>query len=526
LNQLAKKRIAWLASHAPADILSGGLKGVEKESLRVLLDGRLAKSPHPAGLGSAMSNKYITTDFSEALLEFVTPAYSSTWETLKVLCEIHQFSYEKIADELLWVTSMPCLMSNDGEIPLAQYGSSNVGKMKTVYRNGLGYRYGRNMQAIAGVHFNYSFPLQFWSHYHESEESTLSADDFRSDAYMALVRNFHRMGWLVLYLFGASPALCKSFLGNIENDLKSYNNNTYYEPFGTSLRMSDLGYTSDTQAALNISLNSVDEYVDDLSCAICMPEPAYEKIGVKVDGIYRQLSANKLQIENEYYSPVRPKRVALSGERPTAALRRGGVEYIEIRSLDLNVFDPVGINQNAMRFMEAFLVYCLLEESPPFDEQSWRETSRNQNKTATEGRDPDFRLLRAGQKVPLRDWAREIIDGVRAVAEIIDRGEGGDTYVQAVDFQSTLVEDPDVTPSARVLEEMRLDQTGFYHFAMKCALGHKQYFADLEPLGKEQLAMYEQEVSASHVRQQEIEASDDLSFDEYLALYFSEQGCC
>jgi len=526
LNRTVNKRIAALASHAPADMLSGGLKGVEKESLRVLADGRLAESSHPAGLGSALTNRFITTDFSEALLEFVTPAYSSTWETLKVLCEIHQFSYERIGDELLWVTSMPCLMSNDAEIPLAQYGSSNVGKMKTVYRNGLGYRYGRNMQTIAGVHFNYSFPLEFWQYYHEAEKSTLSADDFRSDAYMGLVRNFHRLGWMVLYLFGASPALCKSFLGNIRNNLKSYNDSTYFEPFGTSLRMSDLGYTSDIQAALKISLNSVDEYVDDLGCAICMSEPAYEEFGVKVDGVYRQLSASKLQIENEYYSPVRPKRVALSGERPTAALRRGGIEYIEIRSLDLNVFDPVGINQNAMRFMEAFLIYCMLDESPPFDEQSWRETSRNQSMTATEGRDPDFRLLRAGKEVALRDLAREIFGGVRAIAEIIDLGEDSDAYVQAVDFQSTLVEEPDATPSARVLEAMRLDQSGFYHFAMKCALGHKEYFADLAPLGKEQLALYEKEAASSLVRQQKIEASDDMSFDDYLALYFSEQGCC
>lgn len=523
---MVKKRIEQLASNGQADILAGGLKGIEKESLRVFSDGQLADTPHPLALGSAMTNQFITTDFSEALLEFVTPAYASTWETLRVLCEIHQFTYARIDEELLWVTSMPCLMSEDADIPLAKYGSSNVGRMKTVYRNGLGYRYGRKMQTIAGVHFNYSLPAGFWPHFQESEKSNLSADDFRSEAYMALIRNFRRMGWLVLYLFGASPALCKSFLGNNQSDLKSFNENTYYEPFGTSLRMSDLGYSNNTQAKLNISLNSLNEYIDDLGCAICTPDPGYEKVGVKVDGKYRQLSANQLQIENEYYSPVRPKRVAQSGERPTAALRRDGVQYVEIRSLDLNVFDPVGVNQNAMRFTEAFLIYCLLHESPPMDEQSLRESSRNQSLTAKEGRDPSFRLIRAGKEVAIRDWAREIVEDVRSIAEVIDRGEGGDAYVQAVDAQSALIDDAEQTPSARVIEEMRRDGTGFYHFAMKCALGHKDYFSDLIEPNAERLQMYENEALESLERQRKIEASDEVGFDEYLQKYFSEQGCC
>jgi len=522
---MVKKRIERLAAQGSADILSGGLKGIEKESLRVLSDGRLADSPHPEALGSAMTNEFITTDFSEALLEFVTPAYASTWETLRVLCEIHQFSYERLGEELLWVTSMPCLMLKDTDIPLAQYGSSNVGRMKTVYRNGLGLRYGREMQTIAGVHFNYSLPASFWPQYQESEKSALSPDDFRSEAYMGLARNFRRTGWLVLYLFGASPALCKSFLGETESDLQSFNENTYYEPFATSLRMSDLGYSNKTQAKLDISLNSVNEYIDDLSSAICTLEPDYERIGVKVEGLYRQLNANQLQIENEYYSPVRPKRVARSGERPTAALRRGGVEYVEIRSMDLNVFDPVGVNQNAMRFTEAFLIYCLLHDSLPFDEPSRLEASRNHSLTAKKGRDPDFRLMRAGKEVALRDWAREIVEDVRAIAEVIDRGEGSDTYVQAVDAQSALIEQPEDTPSARILEEMRLDGTGFFHFAMKCALGHKEYFSDLIHLTEDRLRLYENEAVESLERQRQIEAADEVSFDEYLEQYFSEQGC-
>ncbi len=488
-------------------------------------DGHLSARPHPEALGSALTNDFITTDFSEALLEFVTPAYRNTWETLRVLCEIHQFVYERIGDEVLWTASMPCLITDSSEIPLAYYGESNVGRMKTIYRNGLGYRYGRKMQTIAGVHFNYSLPDAFWPHYQDLEKSSAQPDDFRSGAYLGLVRNFRRLDWLVLYLFGASPALCKSFFGVDTTIMPSLDKDTFYQPFGTSLRMSDLGYNNKRQAAIRISLNSIDEYINSLRYAICTPDPAFEQIGVVVDGERRQLNANQLQIENEYYSSIRPKRVAKTGERPTMALRRGGVEYVEVRALDLNVFDPVGINQNTMRFTEAFLIYCLLQESPPIDDAHWNEIMSNHSRTATLGREPEFGLMDEGRPRKLSDWGREIIEDVRAIAEIIDRGEERDDYVQAVDAQFELLENPDATPSARVLEELRQNRTGFFQFAMTNAQGHKEYFSEIEPLEGSRLRLYEDEARDSVERQKKIEASDTLSFEEYLANYYSQDGC-
>lgn len=521
-SDLFEGRINRLINLGSSDILQGGLKGVEKESLRVNREGYLSDLPHPEALGSALTNRFITTDFSEALLEFVTPASVNTWETLRTLCEIHQFSYERIGDELLWVASMPCRISQERNIPLARYGSSNVGRMKTIYRNGLGYRYGRTMQTIAGVHFNYSLPEGFWAQYRDQEHDTRGDNAFRSACYLRLARNFRRFGWLVLYLFGASPAMCKSFARGGELDMPTLDGETYYEPFGTSLRMSDLGYSNDTQSRINISLNDLNQYISDLSDAIRRPEPAYVKIGTKVGDEYRQLSVNQLQIENEFYSPIRPKRVARSGERPTAALRRGGIEYVEIRSLDINVFDPVGVNQNAMRFMEAFLIYCLLENSPHLDESGWKEVDRNHKQAAVRGRDPEFRLYRNGKQISLTDWAADILRGVRAVAEQIDRGADAQHYSQAVDAQENLLIDPDATPSARVLRELEEGGIGFFDFAMAAARNHKEYFAALEPLAANRLAEYEQEASTSIQRQQEIEASDTVSLDEYLANYFAD----
>ena len=520
MRQQFEKRLAMIAA-ASGDALHGGLKGVEKESLRISPDGFLSTKSHPSALGSALTNRYITTDFSEALLEFVTPAFSTTWEALQCVCDIHQFTYSHLAEEMLWSASMPCLIPEDDGIPLAYFGTSNVGRMKTIYRRGLGYRYGRQMQVIAGVHFNYSVPGDFWPLYQQVLGSDQDADEFRSEQYLQLIRNFRRMGWLVLYLFGASPALCKSFVAGTSAKLKSLNADTYFEPYGTSLRMSDLGYSNQNQSRINISLNSLDEYVDDLSKAIRTPEPSYEAIGVKVDGRYKQLNANLLQIENEFYSPVRPKRVARSGEQPTAALRREGIEYVEIRSLDINLFDPAGINQNTMRFVEAFLIYCLLEDSPKLDDAALGEIRQNHTGMAKRGRAPDFRLMRDGEAVTLQAWAGEILADVLAVAEVIDGRDESRSYADAVRLMQDLVDSPHETPSARVLTDLEDTQSSFFEYALELSKGHRQYFESIAPLEAARYLAFEKEAADSLRRQQEIEAGDDISLDDYLQQYFS-----
>jgi glutamate--cysteine ligase len=521
LTKTFNKRFdALIASGAP---LGGGQKGIEKEALRLDRDGYLSSKRHPPGLGSALSNHFITTDFSEALLEFVTPVYTNTWEALRFLCDVHQFAYECLDDELLWIASMPCRIPADADIPLAQYGDSNVGKMKTIYRRGLGHRYGRYMQTIAGIHFNYSLPESFWPHYHAALGDDRDEQSFRSEQYLGLIRNFRRFGWLVLYLFGASPAMCKSFGGGRDLGMLELSADTWYAPFGTSLRMSDLGYSNQNQSRINISLNNLDEYIRDLQHAINTPEPDYEKIGVKVDGRYRQLSANQLQIENEYYSSVRPKRVARSGERPTAALKRDGIEYVEIRSLDISIDDPAGINQNTMRFMEAFLIYCLLEESPFFDDEALEETKRNQSLTAREGRDPAFQLVRDNTGIGLREWANEILDKVLMIAAQIDSLDGSDCYAQAVRQMRGPVDDPAMTPSARLLDELRSGGGSFFDYAISIARGHSDYFASITPMSAARHEQFSQEAAESVTRQREIEAGDAISFDEYLANYYAAQ---
>src|ERR1700742_4568365 len=406
---------AWVNS-GPPQIPQGGRKGVDKDSRRARPDGALAITQHPLSLESALTNVHITTDYSEALIELVTPAFTASWELLQYLLDLHQFVYRHLDDELLWATSMPCAIERDEDIPIAQFGSSHVGRMKNIYRRGLGLRYGRMMQAISGVHFNYSFPLPFWEMYADIRESRERGTDFISASYFDLLRNYRRHGWIILYLFGFSPLVCKSFLKGRNSDLPDFTANTSYEPYATSLRMSDVGYRNRNQAGLSVSVNSLEEYIRDLSRAISTVHPPYEALGIKdAKGQYQQVNTNILQIENEYYSFIRPKRVARSGERPTKALRRAGVEYVEVRALDVSAFDPVGVNQNKVRFLEAFLALCLMKDSPPIGDADQAALDRNHVEVARRGRDPALTLWRDGRQAPMREWARELLDSMAGI---------------------------------------------------------------------------------------------------------------
>jgi len=522
LDRSYERRLARLVNGRSGSALQGGLKGVEKESLRVTPRGRIAQTPHPKALGSPLTNEHVTTDYSEALVELVTPPFVETWELTQYLCDLHQFVYRNVGEELLWATSMPCAIEGDASIPIAEYGSSNVGRMKTVYRRGLGLRYGRVMQAIAGVHFNYSFPEHFWPVLADLCESHDAGQDFRSDSYFALLRNYRRHGWIVLYLFGNSPALCPSFLGGRKVDwLQPLEPGTVYAPHATSLRMSDLGYRNKSQAGLSVSVNSLDHYVRDLTRAISTPHPDYEKLGVKVDGEYRQLNANLLQIENEYYSFIRPKRVAMSGERPTKALRRGGVQYVEMRSLDVSAFDPVGVNQNKLRFLEAFAAFCVLSTSAPIQSSEQSELDGNHGCVAREGRRPGLALRRDGCDVSLRDWALEIVDSMRGVCELLDEGDPERHYTTALDVQAAKVHDVSLTPSARSLLEMRTNEESFFNFALRMSALHKSYFLELYSPNESRQDEFAAEAEASLREQSRVEASDTLSFDDYLTRYFA-----
>ncbi len=523
MKSVIQHRISQLLDRDIRTLLKGRKVGLEKESLRVANDGRIAQTSHPKGLGSAMTHPSITTDYSEALLELVTPPFECFDETLKFLDDTHRFVYSQLDNEILWSTSMPCVVDGGASIPIAEYGSSNAAKMKTAYRRGLGHRYGRMMQAIAGVHYNHSFPQSFWNVYQDILGDKRDNQTFISESYMGMVRNLQRFGWLVPYLFGASPAICGSFLGALPNSLEKLFEHTYYRPYATSLRVGDIGYQNNKEGEAGISVNydNLQSYVQSLSHAISTSYPKYEKIGLCSNGEWQQLNSNILQIENEYYSSVRPKQILQGEEKPTLALTKRGIAYIELRSLDVNVYEPLGINHEQMLFLESLLLYSLLQPSEFYSENELAEIKYNINAVAECGRDPELRLRKSGKEVYLRDWAREIVEQMSQCCELLDEGSAEPVYCSALQQQRAKIEDSNLTPSARILAEMVENREDFFDFSLRLSKQHQQWFAD-RPLDADKQTEFETMASSSIRQQQEIEQADDIPFDQFLQNYFAQ----
>jgi len=514
--ELFSDRLEWLGSAGLEAALRAGLRGVEKETLRVDAHGRLAQTPHPPGCGSPLTHPQITTDYSEALLELVTPPLAGTWQTLQQLCDIHAFVYRHIGEESLWPMSMPCELAGDASIPIADYGASNRGMFRTIYRRGLGHRYGRAMQAIAGVHFNYSPPVDFWPIYQQAQRDAAPQHVFRSQAMMSLVRNYYRHAWLVIYLFGASPALSRSFLPDGNELLQPLDSKTWFAPFATSLRMSDLGYQNRSQARIRIGANSLEEYIRGLTEAVTSLEPKYEQIGVLVDGDYRQLNANRLQIENEYYSTIRPKPPA-SSERTTIGLREHGVEYVEVRTLDLSPADPVGLNQAQMRFLEVLLLYCLLCDSPPISAAEQREITARDLVTARDGRRPGVELPFDGGVQTVMTLAAGMSTPLLELAGLLDENDRG-PYESSVRAALAACKEPESTPSARVLAALQDAGVSFLEYGRDVAAANRRYFLEM-PLAPEQRAQQERRAATSLREAAELEAADNEPFADYLARF-------
>ena len=501
LTQLQQR----LRALAP-DLLQGMRRGIEKESLRARPDGALSLTPHPAALGSALTHPHITTDFSESQLELITGVHGPVASCLDELMQVHQFVLREIGDDLLWAGSMPCELPAEETIPIGSYGTSNVARAKSVYRMGLGHRYGRRMQTISGIHYNWSMP------------------GVSSDEYFALIRNFRRHSFLLLYLFGASPAACSSFVEGREHRLKPLGEGTHHLPYATSLRMGRLGYQSDAQATLAVSYNGLEGYGASLQDALTRPYAPYEVLGIlNPGGEYNQLATTLLQIENEFYGTIRPKRVIRPGERPLHALRERGVEYVEVRCMDLDPFEPLGIGAGTVAFLDMFLLHCLLADSPPDTPDEIAALGRNQHRSAERGREPGLKLDRGGREVTIAEWGGELLEAMAPIAAALDAARGGTAHADALAAATLALREPERLPSARVLESMRTAHDDSYRdFVIACSrrikLGmmKRAFPAELQ-------TRLERMAATSVEAQQRVEAADTLSFEAYRQHYLSMQ---
>lgn len=507
----------WLT----ADDLQGMLRGIEKESLRMQPNGYLAKTPHPKGLGSTLTHPHITTDYSESLLELITSPQKSIAETLEMLRELHQLVYDNLEhDELLWPLSMPCMLSTDDEdIPLGDYGTSNIGKLKTLYRNGLGLRYGRRMQTIAGLHYNLSFPDTLFKKLHTTRYPELSFTEAKNAAYLGLVRNFKRLSSMVLYLLGASPCVCACFLHDRRHHLQQMpKNKSLYLPQATSLRMGKLGYQNSAQDDLDIQYNNLPDYVRGLRAAISEPHADFTALGVDdASGNPTQINDHILQIENEFYSTIRPKQVANSGESPTHALEDRGIAYIELRAVDLDPYSPVGISEHGAHFLETLALYCLLIDSPELDRAEETILSANQDAVVNNGRDNSLNIQVDGKQINFRTWMQTHLTNMNHVAGMLDDACPNQTHKQAVAEMLSRAQDVSLTPSARVLTETEA-AGGVWDMGKKLA---EHYAANYKQtsLTPTKARHYASLAETSLNQQAELETTEEIPFAEFIKQY-------
>ena len=528
-DTLYHRRLALLGEERERELLCCNLRGIEREALRVTPEGRLSTRPHPPALGAALTHPFITTDFAESLLEFITEPARQIDGRRRGLERIHRFSDCHLEDgEQLWPASMPCALGAESDIQIARYGRSNLGQMKTIYRRGLAHRYGRRMQAIAGVHFNFSVPDALMVRLRSADHCRQSLQDYRTASYMALIRNFCRRFWLLLYLMGASPLADKSFATGRPHRLQAFGKRDLYLPHATALRMGELGYQSSAQHGLHVCYNSLASYVESLNCAIRRPYPPYQKIPDRdAQGRRQQLSPALLQIENEFYSAIRPKQTARPGETQLKALRQRGIEYIEVRCIDLNPFDRLGISREQILFLELFLLGCLFSDSPPTDSDEYAEILANQKKVVERGREPGLELARAGHPYTLRDWGAEILAALEPLAAIMDalRGRGG--YAASLATMRTMLDDPEHCPAARILREVE-QSDGFvaWGLAQAAKLAAERRTAEQDDADSQASVARLQSLAAQSLAEQgemeQAESGSPESLEAYIAHYFAQ----
>ena len=429
----------------PSDEILSGLFGIEWEALRVKRDGKLSLTPHPEVFGDKLKNPVVTTDFSESQIEIITPTFNTideAFNTFSILSDIVNFSLPD--DEYLWFQSLPCILPYWDKIPIAQY--SENGKASQKYREDLAKKYGVKKQMISGVHFNFSFSDEFLEKLRKLTHENLSIKEFKNIVYLKIARNYIRYCWLIIYLTGCSIAAHKSFSNECIHLMDGYDNRgSYYSTKGPSYRNSSCGYKN--LKNLFPSYDSVDEFTCD---------------------VQEFIDRGDLSEAKELYTQIRlkPKRP----EDMLNSLRKDGIEYVEIRSLDINPFYKSGLVKHDMKFLHLFLIYMLLKQEPDYPD--WQmEAKINEEKAAEMAYVDSMRLLRNGSEVTLKSWAADIINEMYGMCEVLGINEQ-----QTLELILLRIKDSNLTYGKRLLQLIK--NNGFINIHMKFSKVNKQTSID------------------------------------------------
>lgn len=473
--------------------------GLEKESQRVLSNGDLALTPHPLEFGDKLQNPQITTDFSESQVEIITAPCNSAEEVYEELKRINTEVEKCIGDELLWPLSMPPKLPNEDNIPIAKFSDTENGKYKEIYRRGLALRYGKKMQMISGIHYNFSFGDEIIDYLYDKFGNNLDKRVFIDEMHFKVARNFLRYSWILIYLFGASPSCHSSYYSVIDKEvdvihkccprcakvINNVNQDTattcvdenefshtciaQMHQYATSLRVSRFGY-SNSLKSMNIYFNSLEEYSAKIRKMISTEDDEYLKLGIYKDGSQIQLNGNVLQNENEFYSSIRLKQPVKIGETPLEALENRGVEYVELRVLDLNPFEKLGLNIEQMHFIHVFMLFCLFESSPIITDEEHSNINSNHHLVSLFGRKENLILQKYDNtNISLKMWAEEIFEKLRTIATLINNTTGVDKYITSVEQEHLKLFDISLLPSEKINNEMKLNNQNFLEFGINRA---------------------------------------------------------
>lgn len=461
-------------------MLSEGNFGIERESQRVNLLGDLALTPHPAVFGDKAENPRITTDFSESQIEMITPPLKSVEEVYNSLNEIRLEVENGINGELLWPLSMPPRLPDEDRIPIARFPDSEEGRDIEAYRNGLALRYGKKMQMISGIHYNFSLSEKLVDFLYEQFGENKEKRTFIDEMYFALTRNFLRYRWLLIYLFGASPSSDSTYDSVISKELKVIEKCCPdccgriihdYDQYAVSLRVSRFGYSNTHQRKHTVHFNSLEEYIHKLRKMMATVNKKYLLLGLNRNGTKIQLNGNVLQKESEFYSSIRVKQSTSKGETQLEALEKRGVKYIEVRILDLNPFEKLGISLQQMVFLQVFLLFCLFEQSDSIAAEELEKINSNHHLVSLFGRKKDLMLHRYDEgSISLKDFGVQVFDKLRHVAELMDKNAKNSKYKDSVENEYQKLFDMSLLPSDRIRREMKEKNESFLEFGIRYAV--------------------------------------------------------
>lgn len=422
------------------EILAGSF-GIEWECLRAKGDGKLSLTPHPEIFGDKLTNPLVTTDFSESQIEIITPTFDTideAFDTFSLLSDLVNASLPE--DEYLWFQSIPCILPYWDQIPIAQY--SEEGEDSQKYREDLAKKYGVKKQMISGVHFNFSFSDDFLEELYSLENPDLSFKEFKNEVYLKIARNYLRYCWLIIYLTGCSIGSHKSFSNDCIHLMDAQDDyGSFYSTKGPSFRNASCGYKNLKE--LYPSYESVDDFVRDINTFIENGDLSEAK------ELYTQVRLK----------PKNPKDLLNS-------LKEDGIEYIEIRTLDINPFYKCGLTRRDMKFLHFFLIYMFIKDES--DYPLWqKEASINEENTAERAYDESMRLLRDGEEVTLKQWASEIINEMYGMCEVL-----GINDFSTLNFMLNRISNPNLTYGRRLLK--LIEQDGYINTHILLSVNNKK----------------------------------------------------